>query len=208
MLFDLILTAVGGIIKNQISGPDPRDEEALRKDRELKERLERMAEEGRINREKYASGAALSPVGGKSVPDDWDRRRDLVLRRDNWTCVKCGSNHLHTLHVHHRDPKATSENHSIDNLETLCAKCHGEQPGEGHSIIRGQTKREWRFVSIGYQTYSIHKCSGDIACIDCKQGIARNDFCYRAPWLGLSNRVCEDCFEKRKVEHEKYLRGE
>jgi len=47
---------------------------------------------------------------------------ELKLRakmRDDFKCVRCGS--TENLHAHH---KKGTKSHSIDNLETLCQKCH------------------------------------------------------------------------------------
>lgn len=57
----------------------------------------------------------------------WQRKRNQVLERDNYTCKLCGDN-SNTLHVHH-----IAYNHGepweIDTrlLVTLCAPCHGKE---------------------------------------------------------------------------------
>lgn len=53
--------------------------------------------------------------------------RSAALKRDEYKCVLCGSAEL--LQVHHKDEKGRNipkeeQNHSLDNLITLCAKCH------------------------------------------------------------------------------------
>jgi 5-methylcytosine-specific restriction enzyme A len=54
------------------------------------------------------------------LPPDWDRRRRTVLARD--PICKCG-NALST-EVHHiGDP----HDHSLDELEGICAQCHREE---------------------------------------------------------------------------------
>ena len=51
------------------------------------------------------------------------------LRRDNYTCQLCGV-HIskQKLHVHHRDgksyPGVKRPNNDLENLITLCSKCH------------------------------------------------------------------------------------
>jgi hypothetical protein len=53
--------------------------------------------------------------------------RRAVLRRDNYTCTRCGyvstrgKNGVHDLEVHHKD---NSGGNGIDNLETVCLDCH------------------------------------------------------------------------------------
>jgi hypothetical protein len=54
----------------------------------------------------------------------WQRKRLLILDRDNWKCTACRSS-TKTLHVHHliytgTDPWDTPNEH----LETLCCDCH------------------------------------------------------------------------------------
>jgi hypothetical protein len=54
----------------------------------------------------------------------FDGNRETVLKRDNYQCVKCGTNEH--LNVHHKDfsGRTDAPNHQIDNLETLCDACH------------------------------------------------------------------------------------
>jgi 5-methylcytosine-specific restriction endonuclease McrA len=54
--------------------------------------------------------------------------RIVCLERDNYTCQICGSK-TNILQVHHKDDKGPhisggKVNHNLDNLETLCIKCH------------------------------------------------------------------------------------
>lgn len=48
----------------------------------------------------------------------------IVLERDGYKCVRCGS--TEGLNIHHKDRTGQSENinNEIDNLETLCNSCH------------------------------------------------------------------------------------
>lgn len=61
-------------------------------------------------------------------PEDWDRRRKKVYRRDNYTCQNCGekggTGGNTELHAHHVVPKSAGGNHSLSNLVCLCNKCH------------------------------------------------------------------------------------
>jgi hypothetical protein len=65
--------------------------------------------------------------------------RQMVLERDNYECVKCGSDG--PLHCHHILPVAIEpmESADIDNCITLCQKCHKEVhklPGCSYNEIR------------------------------------------------------------------------
>ncbi len=60
--------------------------------------------------------------------------KDIVLERDNWQCVKCGMNqeqHIivfgRSLTIDHIDGRGRNsyiKNNSLDNLQTLCLRCH------------------------------------------------------------------------------------
>lgn len=56
---------------------------------------------------------------------DWMKKRSLVLIRDNFTCRACGVR-TKGLHVHHLIPKITGGDESLENLITLCNKCHNK----------------------------------------------------------------------------------
>lgn len=52
--------------------------------------------------------------------------RHKVLERDNYKCQNCGEQKIKTLVVHHKDRsgRTTKINNSLENLITLCRKCH------------------------------------------------------------------------------------
>lgn len=54
-----------------------------------------------------------------------EKVRFKVLERDDCTCQNCGAT-LDTshLHVHHRIPRSEGGSHDVENLETLCRRCH------------------------------------------------------------------------------------
>ncbi len=64
------------------------------------------------------------------------REQGVILERDNWQCQMCGMNQEQSivifgksLSIHHIDGqgsnlKKAERNDSMDNLETLCARCH------------------------------------------------------------------------------------
>jgi hypothetical protein len=68
------------------------------------------------NNPNWEDGRAVLPY----APGFAAKVRQLVRERDGDRCVECGS----TTHlcVHHRDFEKW--NHSLDNLETLCRRCH------------------------------------------------------------------------------------
>lgn len=52
------------------------------------------------------------------LPGDWRSRRARVLRRDKHTCVTCGNKATDVDHI------ADRHDHTLPNLQALCAQCH------------------------------------------------------------------------------------
>jgi len=53
------------------------------------------------------------------------RKRFFVMKRDSFTCVKCGASGLGIrLEVDHKIPISQGGNDALDNLQTLCFKCN------------------------------------------------------------------------------------
>ena len=53
----------------------------------------------------------------------WPAARRAALDRDGWRCTACGR--AGRLEVHHRTPlDAGGDPYALDNLETLCRRCH------------------------------------------------------------------------------------
>lgn len=63
--------------------------------------------------------------------------REIALERDNWTCQECGmNNEQHILlfgrsitvdHIDGNGRNSNTQNNSLDNLITLCLRCHGRK---------------------------------------------------------------------------------
>lgn len=53
---------------------------------------------------------------------NWDELRQIVLKRDDYTCQKCGTRQK--LDIHHKERFIKSKSNALDNLITLCRKCH------------------------------------------------------------------------------------
>jgi len=79
---------------------------------------------------------------GQTTPDkaEWVETRVAVLERDGHRCTQCGST-TH-LHIHHRRARRHGGADQMDNLQTLCERCHartptwGRPPGTGSSQSR------------------------------------------------------------------------
>jgi 5-methylcytosine-specific restriction endonuclease McrA len=55
-------------------------------------------------------------------PDDYQKLRQEILRRDGWRCQSCGA--MSNLEVHHKQFRSHAGDDLEDNLITLCASCH------------------------------------------------------------------------------------
>ena len=57
--------------------------------------------------------------------DEWERKRYVVLKRDNWRCVFCGGK---ATQVHHkRYAKYNIGKEPIEWLVSVCKSCHDKQ---------------------------------------------------------------------------------
>ncbi|MBS1773781.1 MAG: hypothetical protein JST82_13055 [Bacteroidetes bacterium] len=79
---------------------------------------ERMFQEDRQERINYYRNVYLKS-------DAWKRKRYVVMKRDNWTCVYCGER---ATQVHHtRYAKYNIGKEPIEWLESVCDSCHAKQ---------------------------------------------------------------------------------
>jgi 5-methylcytosine-specific restriction endonuclease McrA len=53
----------------------------------------------------------------------WKIQRNRCLKRDEYTCKRCGCKNKE-LHIHHIIPWYIYENNKLSNLITLCESCH------------------------------------------------------------------------------------
>src|SRR6266853_6378477 len=66
----------------------------------------------------------ISPIIQFPAPLSLRRR---VLERDGWRCQICGSSA--DLQVHHQQFRSKLGDDALDNLISLCARCHRQQHG-------------------------------------------------------------------------------
>ena len=65
--------------------------------------------------------------------DAWKRKRYVVLKRDNWSCVHCGKR---ATQVHHKQyAKHTIGKEPIEWLESVCRSCHDSSHHHKKSIV-------------------------------------------------------------------------
>ena len=72
--------------------------------------------------EKLYRGFDKVCISYPGYPPDWYTRREKVIKRDRKRCLKC--HNPSQLHVHHKIELKKGGSNSLDNLITLCNKCH------------------------------------------------------------------------------------
>lgn len=74
---------------------------------------------------KYEADRIFEQNGGKFYSlAIWREIRKKCYERDNNSCTQCGSSE--NLHAHHIIPRRAGGVDELENLVTLCAKCHGK----------------------------------------------------------------------------------
>ena len=63
----------------------------------------------------------------KLSQEEYELLRHRVLERDGWRCQICGSSA--DLQVHHQQFRSKFGNDELNNLISLCARCHRSQHG-------------------------------------------------------------------------------
>jgi hypothetical protein len=108
-------------------------------------------------RKKYASGT-------RHDIERFDGNRKIVLKRDGYKCVDCGSRYK--VQVHHKDFSGQSENpnNDPDNLISLCERCHqGKHKTLGYKVNCMICGKEFYTTSykqsIGKGKYCSPECS-------------------------------------------------
>lgn len=78
-----------------------------------------------------------SPESDFFSSNEWKRLRSLSLRRDNHTCQRCGEEPLGVrIGVHHIIPRADGGADVLENLISLCPRCHDIVEDDGTLITR------------------------------------------------------------------------
>jgi len=83
-----------------------------------------------------------------------------ILKRDNFTCKKCGFRGKETeLEIHHIIPKFEGGKDMIENLVTLCSICHKHAPDKGIEFKKYlKEKIDWKILDTFRKSdYSISR---------------------------------------------------
>jgi len=69
-------------------------------------------------------------------------RRDTVFARDNYRCIRCGTNAtaFNQLTIDHILPKSRGGTNDLDNLQTLCEQCNQLKADDQLSSITVYTR--------------------------------------------------------------------
>jgi len=70
----------------------------------------------------------------KLYTENWDVIRKRVYQRDGYRCVMCGKKGK--LHAHHIVPVRISKDNSMNNLVSVCNKCHRKLEEVGFKILQ------------------------------------------------------------------------
>lgn len=81
----------------------------------------------------------------------FDSKRKQVLRRDDYTCIRCNSrkegNDTKNLIVHHKDRLGRGsevKNNDLQNLITLCRSCHAKEHSKDLKLaLKEKYKNKW-----------------------------------------------------------------
>lgn len=101
----------------------------------LETHSERMAGEGNPA---YVDGSSFDKRCYRGP--HWEQERLMAYERDDYTCRRCGdkcigrrdydeSNGHRIIQAHHVEDYETPDDNSLNNLLTLCARCHGKVEG-------------------------------------------------------------------------------
>ena len=103
-------------------------------------------------RRKYCSDECFNKWYEKILPRmDWSVLREKALKRDHYTCVKCGKKYadLRLMIVDHIVPIALGgKEFDLDNLQTLCWECNKIKTKEDMKKI-AELRRKIKIFSDG-----------------------------------------------------------
>lgn len=130
-----------------------RDKEYSRiKTKEWRKKNPEKAREHRLKEHKLYNSRHPERVKKSKDLHRYGGNRDKVLERDNWQCQDCGmSQEQHIilfnrgLTIHHKDGTGYNskiKNNDLDNLITLCMRCHGKRDGVRSLETRKCNKKE------------------------------------------------------------------
>lgn len=98
------------------------------------------------------STKSRSAFRGKPLSSDspWRHLRELVLDRDGYTCVLCGSDE--SLTVDHIVERQFGGTNYLNNLRTLCRKCHHARHGHNFLDAPFDHDDEYGFANSGIES--------------------------------------------------------
>lgn len=96
----------------------------------------------------------------RDLPDNWNHLRRRVYRRDSWQCQCCGRRGNEggsaQLHAHHILERSSGGTNDLDNLITLCDRCHAAYHDNPHLLEDGPPVtpsvvtrlKDWAFIDV------------------------------------------------------------
>jgi hypothetical protein len=102
--------------------------------------------------------------------EKWRRVRELVLQRDNWTCVYCRIHAYKFMMVNHI---GSEDNHDPQNLETVCKPCH--------SVLHMGVNSMQGYVNV------IESDADQTEIVR----VTRRLVCMHTPWMEIEKKILE-----------------
>ena len=136
----------------------------------------------------------------------WKKCREIILKRDNYTCCRCGKkqneSELHVHHLNYDSGKKPWEYQDVD-LVTLCKGCHAEEHG------KIPPKSGWEYCGEDDLGDLIGTCDICGSSIRYEHHIYHSDWGYLAVGCQCADRLtgnndASDTETKRKEEARKF----
>jgi len=137
----------------------------------------------------------------KREQDRFSGLREIVLERDGYKCTICES--TERLEVHHKDGRGRGKdepNNDMSNLQTLCAKCHGE--------ITNQNMGRWVEVDMDRVAKEM-KTAESIREIAQRLDMSEVTLAYKMRKAGMKlthKKVCEICGKECEVDSQRHYK--
>lgn len=106
-------------------------------------------------------------------PDEWKRTRQQVLERDEYTCTYCRLMCKKFMQVNHI---GAEDDHTLDNLETVCRACHSVLH-LGISAMKG--------------ILTVFECRSEITNMAAIVCVTRSLVARSMPWEEIGRRILE-----------------
>ena len=123
--------------------------------------------------------------------DAWKRKRYVVLKRDNWTCQRCGAK---AEQVHHKKYARNIGREPIKWLESICKDCHHKIHSKSSKPYFKTVKREINIKKN--KTEDFNKAENHISAIESKH--PKNSLQTNWSW-SVEMNLCPKLYSKKPL---------